>query len=224
MGKPRIFFDLDGTLIDSAPSILRSLEAVFAAANLTPSCPFSVDLIGPPLGETIRGLLPPHEKHREDDLIEAFKEQYDNADHRLTRVYDGIPALLQELTEAGVTLAIATNKRIKPTVRILESLGWSQYFDGVFSLDYFTPPLRSKSELLLRLMLELKGDACLYVGDRDEDGQAATAANLPFLQANWGYGTACNSAWKRVQHPEQLRPGSIADLLLQPVTPSQNQS
>jgi len=216
MDKPRILFDLDGTLIDSAPSILRSLEVVFAAAHQTPSRPFSVDLIGPPLGETVRGLLTPQDERRADALIEAFKQEYDKTGYRLTRVYDGVPAMLQSLTEAGFTLAIATNKRIVPTRRILADLGWSGYFDGVFSLDYFTPPLRCKSEMLRRLVQESNGGARLYVGDRDEDGHAAEAASLPFILAGWGYGDTSDSAWQKIQHPDQLRPGSIANLLVWP--------
>jgi phosphoglycolate phosphatase len=214
LDERRILFDLDGTLIDSAPSILRSLEAVFADSHLTPCRPFSADLIGPPLGETMRGLLTPQDEYRADALVEAFKQHYDNADHRLTCVYDGVPAMLRALSEAGITLTIATNKRIAPTIRILADVGWSDYFDGVFSLDYFIPPLRSKSEMLQRLVRDLEGGVCLYVGDRDEDGQAAAAAGLPFLLVRWGYGGSGNSEGRHILHPDQLRPSLIESLLV----------
>ena len=220
MVKPQILFDLDGTLIDSAPAILHSLEAVFAAAQRKPSRPLTVDLIGPPIEKIVQGLLSPQDAYRADAFIEAFKQRYDNLDLHLTCVYEGVPTMLQSLTEAGYAMAIATNKRIAPTRRILANLGWSDYFDGVFSLDSFTPTLRSKSEMLRRLAIELKGGAGLYVGDRHEDGQAAEAANLPFLLAGWGYGGSSNHSWKEIQHPDQLRPESIAHFLTQPLRSS----
>jgi len=209
MVKSHILFDLDGTWIDSAPAILHSLEAVFAAAQRKPSRPLTVDLIGPPIEKIVQGLLTPQDAYRADTFIEEFKQQYDNLNLHLTYAYEGVPTMLQSLTEAGYAMAIATNKRIAPTRRILEKLGWSDYFDGVFSLDSFTPTLRSKSEMLRRLAFELKGGACLYVGDRHEDGHAAEAANLPFLLAGWGYGNSSNHAWKEIHHPDQLRPESI---------------
>lgn len=213
MNKICIIFDLDGTLVDSAPSILSSLKNVFANANLTACRPLSPDLIGPPLEDIVQTLLLPKDKYYKEALVSAFKKEYDNAGYKLTRIYQGVPAMLKSLTEDGIPLVLATNKRIIPTSQILAQFGWMVYFKGVFALDSFTPPLLQKADMLIKLSETLNGQSCIYVGDRVEDAQAAQAAKLPFVMASWGYGDSMNANCQYLKHPNQLRASTIAKLL-----------
>lgn len=98
--------------------------------------------------------------------------------------------MLHALGRMPVRLHIATNKRILPTRRIVEHLGWGTHFAGVHALDGYAPALAHKAAMLQRLHAALAGPgpAPLYVGDRAEDAEAAQASGMPFLWAAWGYG------------------------------------
>jgi len=98
--------------------------------------------------------------------------------------------MLQRLHQQNLHLYVATNKRILPTRRIVQHLGWESLFQGLYALDYYTPPLPAKSVMLQRLRDELELDAgdLVYVGDRAEDAEAARISGIRFLWAAWGYG------------------------------------
>jgi phosphoglycolate phosphatase len=186
-----ILFDLDGTLVDSAPSILASLGSAFADCGLQPKAPLTSTLIGPPLRETLARLCGEADDSATlDRLTAAFKHHYDTAGYRETQPFAGIEAMLRTLAKAGVAQHIATNKRALPTGLILEHLGWSGLFDRVYALDTFDPPAPHKTALLARLLADagLSAEECAYVGDRAEDAQAAQANGLRFFWAAWGFG------------------------------------
>lgn len=186
-----IIFDLDGTLIDSAPSILASFRLVLEEAGISPRAPLTPSLIGPPLRQTLTTISGIDPGPRLEELAAAFARIYDSTGYRATAVYPGIPELLQELAGAGVPLAIATNKRRVPTLKILEHFRWVDYFRRVGTLDTPTPPHADKGALITTLLadLDLEPRRTLYVGDKREDGEAADANGLPFLAVAWGYGT-----------------------------------
>jgi phosphoglycolate phosphatase len=187
-----LVFDLDGTLIDSAPSILAGFRAAFASTGLTPALAFAEDLIGPPLRDTLRLLLGRDDPAQLDALVDAFKTGYDADGYRASRPYPGIGDWLADLAGQGVAMYLATNKRWVPTALILDHLGWRQHFEAVHALDGPAAAQPSKGELL-RWMLghyQLDASAALYVGDRDEDAGAARHAGMPFERVPWGYGGA----------------------------------
>lgn len=203
-------FDLDGTLIDSSTSILEAMRGAFAACRLKASRPFAAGLIGPPLRETLALLAGTRDEAVLHSLVEAFKAQYDGEGYRLTQVYPGVADMLRRLATDAYPMFIATNKRLRPTQLILQHLGWSELFCGVYALDAFDPPLADKTAMLGRLLERhgLEPQACLYIGDRDEDGAAAAANAMPFAWASWGYGagtTLTQPVWRRLNRPEDLR-------------------
>ena len=186
-----IVFDLDGTLVDSAASILWSLGQAFADCGLSPNLPLNATLIGPPLREILRRLCGDGcDQVVLDQLVAAFTRHYDGLGYRKTRPFDGVEPMLTALANAGVALHIATNKRAMPTRLILDHLGWGTLFERVYALDIFEPALPDKATLLARLLTDagLGAGDCAYVGDRAEDGQAARANRLRFFWAAWGFG------------------------------------
>lgn len=195
-----VIFDLDGTLIDSAPSILASFERALERAGMIPSIPLDESLIGPPLHQTLINLTGCSDEAVLDTLVSYFKESYDTEGYKATRVYDGIPELLSTLVSKGIALAIATNKRRIPTLRILEHLGWERYFKLVGTLDTPSPPHAGKGVMLGSLLRELSVSAAdsIYLGDKQEDGKAADANQMPFIAAGWGYGV-----WDALNLPEK---------------------
>ena len=188
-----IIFDLDGTLVDSAPSILASLAQAFADCGLQPRVPLTANLIGPPLRDTLANLYAGAPDNAAlDRLTAAFKRHYDSQGYRQTQAFDGVEPMLRSLAAAGLDMHIATNKRALPTRLILDHLGWSELFGQVYALDSFSPAMPHKAALLARLLADtgLSAGNCAYVGDRAEDGQAARANHLPFFWAAWGFGSA----------------------------------
>ncbi len=191
-----IIFDLDGTLVDSAPGILASLGQAFAACGLEPRAPLTPALIGPPLRETLAKLCGTESNEALLDQVAAtFKRHYDSQGYRKTQAFAGVELMLQTLAAAGLALHIATNKRMLPTRLILDHLGWTKLFDHVYALDSFAPPMPHKAALLARLLTDagLAAGQCAYVGDRAEDNHAARANQLRFFWAAWGFGAEIDS-------------------------------
>ncbi|GHU06241.1 phosphatase [Betaproteobacteria bacterium] len=204
-----VLFDLDGTLIDSAPAILASYRAAFADCGIEPACAIDQRLIGPPLNETLRLLMGRDDEALFERLAQAFKQRYDTTGYRQTVAYAGVDALLAQLRADGRKLHIATNKRLHPTRLILEQFGWDDHFASVYALDMVTPRLADKATMLGRQLVEqgVARGAAIYIGDRAEDGVAATANGLAFIAATWGYDSGAvtlNPAWIAADTPSTL--------------------
>lgn len=184
-----VIFDLDGTLIDSAPSILACFAETLAAQGIAPALPLTETLIGPPLRETLRKLSGIEDESRLGSMIEDFKQHYDVAGYKETRVFPGVDEMLRKLRDAGLRLHIATNKRLRPTRLILSYLGWTDLFAAVYASDLRTPSFRSKSEMLSELVQveSIARSQAVYVGDRSDDMLAAANNALGFIAAAWGY-------------------------------------
>ncbi len=192
MSPAAILFDFDGTLIDSAPSILASFAAALQHTGLKAAVPLTPSLIGPPLLTTVGTLLGTNDESTRERFAAAFREQYDLAGYRHTVAYDGVPALLKGLHEAGIHLYIVTNKRIAPTRRILAHLRWEHWFRGVYALDALEPPALNKKSLVREVLQResLRPADTWMVGDSAEDQSSAEGNALRFFAACWGYGQA----------------------------------
>jgi phosphoglycolate phosphatase len=205
--KPALIFDLDGTLIDSAPSILSSLAMVLDEAGVAARVPFSSSLIGPPLQETLSTLTGVEDPQVIRTYVESFKRHYDGGGYKQTQVYNGIAELLTALHSGGFELHLATNKRNAPTRLILDHFGWSSLFQSVYALDMYDSRLSDKGALLKHLLEEraLRPADALYIGDKTEDGLAAEQNGLEFVGVRWGYGdfdAACK--WAVLDAPASL--------------------
>ena len=182
-------FDLDGTLVDSSIGILNSLAASFKMTGCKSIKPFSSELIGPPLRETLLLLSGNADAPILDQLSDNFKGYYDTAGFKQTFPFPGVEQMLLSLADAEISMHIATNNRQRPTSQIIEVLGWSALFDLVLSPDSFSPALPSKAVILTKLLVEANLDAkdCLYIGDRLDDYNAALETGIPFALAEWGF-------------------------------------
>jgi phosphoglycolate phosphatase len=186
-----LILDFDGTLIDSGPAVLEAFAASLRAHGIAPVRPLTRDLIGPPLHTTLQTLTGISDKNRLEVLAAEFRMRYDTEGLYATVFYAGIPEALQAQLDAGRQLHLATNKREKPTLLLLEHFGWKPWFTSVYCVDSRSPPFPSKGEML-RVQLQeqhLNATDCLYVGDTHHDEVAAADAGIPFVAAGWGYGT-----------------------------------
>lgn len=205
-----LVFDLDGTLIDSAPAILQAFADTLHESGITPRVSLDSGLIGPPLKETLIRLSGSDDTKLTETMTGRFKHHYDSAGVAATEAYPGIDEMLNEFAKAGAAMHICTNKRISVTHAILARLGWRDRFISVYALDMVEPRLPGKTQLLSKQMVEQQLDpaATIYVGDKLEDGQAAQANGLEFHYASWGYGELLRAQlendWNWLDHPADL--------------------
>lgn len=191
MSLKNVIFDLDGTLIDSAPHILSSYSAALNSCGIDPIIQLESSIIGPPLRETLIKLTGVTDSDVLNALIAEFKSDYDNVSCLETRLFQGVDDMLEQLKSLGLRLFVATNKRKEPCFKIINQLGKSGCFDAIYTLDFFEPPKSNKTELIRQLMadLGLKSAESIYIGDREEDGLAADKNMISFFYAAWGYGS-----------------------------------
>ena len=206
-----IIVDLDGTLIDSSASILTSFASAFRELSIEPKRELIPEVIGPPLMQTLAILAGTQDEEVLLALAQHFKSHYDSEGYKATSVFPGVDEMLRALAEAGANAFIATNKRLGPTLKILEYLNWRPYFRNVYTLDYATPPWANK-KLMLEGILQrenLAAQDTLYIGDRLEDGEAAETNSLEFAMVTWGYNDNTNGAlpahWALYATPELLK-------------------
>lgn len=186
-----VIFDMDGTLIDSANSILLGLEMVVQSAGYPFLKKIDKSLIGPPLGETLKSLTGIKTQSQVENLIDAFKKYYDEVGYKNTLVYAGVNELLHHLRGRNFQVILATNKRLFPTKKIVNHLKWTSFFDVVYAIDlHADKPFPNKKSMLADLIKENKIDSknTIYIGDRLEDQDAAMHNNLRSATVSWGYG------------------------------------
>jgi phosphoglycolate phosphatase len=193
MIAPTVVFDLDGTLVDSAPDLVATLNVIFSRIGLAP-VPYDAarNMVGGGARAMItRGLaaegqtLGPAEVDR---LVRDFIDYYAAhiADH--SRPFPGLDAALDELAARGCRFAVCTNKLEWLAVRLLDAFALSKRFVAVCGADTFG--LRKPDPELLRRTLARFGgspDGAVMVGDSLNDIATARAAAIPVVAVDYGY-------------------------------------
>lgn len=185
-----LVFDLDGTLIDSAPDIHAAANKVFGAKGLAP---FPHDVVRGFIGNGVgvlvsrllasRGLEDSGSLHREmvADFINIYEEAFD-----LTSLYPGATEALTDLHAKGHPLAICTNKPEGPARAALRHFGLAPLFPVVIGGDSL--PDRKPHPAPLRVAIAATGATrALFVGDSEVDAETARAAGVPFALYTGGY-------------------------------------
>lgn len=187
-----IFFDLDGTLLDSKESVFSSLTYALNLgyeSGYLDSVPNLDDLlIGPPLRTILKECLKTSDKILIANIERAYIDHYDSISFLRAKPFEGIECLLRSLKLADIPLFIVTNKRESVTLKIIKNLGWGGYFQGVACLDSY-PECANKTEVLCGLKTYYQdAHRCIYVGDTQEDFEAAIFSKMQFIGVGWGYG------------------------------------
>lgn len=220
--KPEaVFFDLDGTLADTAPDLGGALNRVRQEEGL-PALPLA-DL-RPFVSQGVRGLvragfgLQP-EDAAYSDLHQRVLAHYAAAVCVESRLFDGMDALLCTLEQAGIPWGIITNKHARFTLPVVAGLGLSQRACCVVSGDTTAAPKPAPDSLLHACALTgVSATQCWYVGDDLRDIQAAQAAGMRSIAAAYGYlGTGePPAAWQAnalVDSPSAILPIVFAALV-----------
>lgn len=182
-----ILFDLEGTLVDSEPGIRASAQAALAALGHG-DVEVSLDgLIGPPLDEVMAQVLGRFGDDRVAEAILAYRAHYGAEGYLASEFYPGVAEVLEQL--AGTPLYVATSKRTVFARRILEHLGKSGAFVGIYGSEP-DGALDAKADLIADILRrhDLAAHRCLMIGDRRHDVVGAQANGVGSVGVLWGYG------------------------------------
>jgi 2-phosphoglycolate phosphatase len=185
-----VLFDLDGTLIDSAPDLAGTANDMRAARGL-PALPF--EQFRPMVGSGARGMIGVALgiSPAESSFIALRDEFFDRYEVRMTqhtRPFDAVPAMLDAIETRGLRWGIVTNKAKRFTNPLVRALGLDVRAGAVVSGDT-TPHSKPHPAPLLEAARQMgvAAQECVYVGDDLRDVQAGQAAGMATVAVGWGY-------------------------------------
>jgi phosphoglycolate phosphatase len=188
-----VVFDLDGTLVDSAPDLHAAASAMLAGLGRREvTRAEATSFVGNGIERFVARCLEATGRTPDAETgaaaLARFRAQYEAAPAALTRPYPGVPELLAALRASGRPLGVCTNKPEAPARAILGDLGLATHFDAVVGGDTL-PVLKPHPAPLLHCLAALGADPAeaLYVGDSETDAETARAAGVPFALFSGGY-------------------------------------
>lgn len=183
---PVHLFDIDGTLLDSAPDICAAAHAVLSKTSSNGVPELSLRrYIGRHLIDMFQDLLPAYTAEQIDELIGEYRAAYMARDHGSTSLYPGVSEALAAL---GGRKATATTKSTRAAVAVLERFSLIRFFDHVQGTDGF--PSKPAPDVILKSLRELgaQPEDCLLVGDSAADIEAGRRAGVKTCAVRYGYG------------------------------------
>ena len=187
---PLVLFDLDGTLVDSAPDLCASLNRIRRSENLAP---LPNNVLREYAGSGARGLLKigfdiTDQDPRFPELKERFLSDYQNHCAEKVCCFDGIEQTLEEIEQAGWQWGVVTNKFSNFTVPIMKKLGLYDRACVIISGDE-TGKLKPHPDNMLVALNKMRAlpQETPYVGDDIRDSKVAQTLGMPFAAATWGY-------------------------------------
>jgi phosphoglycolate phosphatase len=206
-----LIFDLDGTLIDSKRDLIHSVNAMLGEMGRARLDEETISgyighgaplLVSRALGSTAK----------EDELrraLQFFLAYYEEHKMDSTCAYSGIPDALAALSRKKVPMAVLTNKPVKISVRILESLGLASYFRVIYGGNSFEtkkPDPFGANKILTEFGAQPR--ETMIVGDSEVDVQTARNAGTIAAAVNYGFGVH-----DRTQHPADIYLDKLSDLV-----------
>jgi len=188
-----IVFDLDGTLVDTAPDLISTLNLVFADEGLPPVAHDDARrMIGGGARHMIERALiaigrnvPSAELDR---MFRIFIDHYSAHIADRSRPFPHLESVLQQLAGEGCRLAVCTNKLEWLSRRLLDALNLSRYFAAIGGRDTFG--MQKPDPQILRLTIRRAGgevQRAIMIGDSMTDVRTARAANVPVVAVDFGY-------------------------------------
>jgi phosphoglycolate phosphatase len=190
--KPLVLlFDLDGTLTDPKPGIVRCMK--HALDTLGAPCPSDDTLasfIGPSLRETFATLLDTSDQGVVERALALYREEYGDTGLFENQVYAGIPQMLDAARGIASASFVATLKPKLYADRIVSRLGLEPYFAGVYGPE-LAERSADKVDLLADLLAteSISPECAVMIGDRAVDIVSARAHRIPSIGVLWGYGS-----------------------------------
>lgn len=221
MSRPIVVFDLDGTLVDTAPDLVDTLNVILAREGIAPVVYEEARLL---IGGGVRPMLEralAQQGHAPaaseiDALFASFLDHYAAHIADRSRPFAGVEDALDRLAQGGHRLAVCTNKLEWLSLRLLDRLGLTQRFAAICGQDTFGVK-KPDPETLRRTVAAAGGDIAraVMVGDSATDIRLAQAARVPVVAVDFGYTDAPVTTFnpdRVIGHFDEL-PAAIGDLL-----------
>lgn len=212
-GCRAVLFDLDGTVLDTAPDLLRALNVLRARRGLPalPEAGFRLEIsrgARAMLGHGLPGFAEAGQDARMA-LVEEFLALYQDEVYRDTALFPGMAEVMDALDQAGIAMAIVTNKPERMALALLEAMALSPRFPVILGGDSLAE--RKPHPLPALTACERLGidpRATLFVGDDPRDIDCGRAAGCRTVAVRWGYtdtaDIACWGADATIAHPREL--------------------
>ena len=188
-----IVFDLDGTLVDTAPDLHAALSYAFELDGLKA---VSLDTIRHAIGHGARAMIKRSAELSEIELDEAsvtrlhesFLEYYVAHIADLSRPFDDIETCLKLCKSRNAKLSVCTNKTQALAEEVLQALNLTQYFDSIVGADRASQKKPAAAHIKEAVDLaDGSLENAIMIGDSSTDGKAAQAAGIPFIFMTYGY-------------------------------------
>jgi phosphoglycolate phosphatase len=209
-GYSAILFDLDGTIMDSAPGITSTLSYTFERLGIPPQ-PQSELLryVGPPIMDSFRDYAG-MDLEMAQRALEIYREKYLNDGAYDSTVYPGLPQLLKRIGASPLPMSLATSKPETPATLMLEHFSLASCFDIITGAS--DDEVRSsKQDVVAEALVRLEALGAdmsnpVLIGDRVHDMEGAALNGIPAIFVTWGYGTVAEQAGAVavVDTPEEL--------------------
>ena len=186
-----VFFDMDGTIVDSMPDIAHAANRVLIDhGRPVHDLEEYRSRVGWGLRKTLELTMPGLESEAMDAAMESLIAYYNEEPGVRTMIYPGIPELLEKLNDAGVALFVYTNKNQEIAEKVVKHLFPSALFKAVFGAREGIG-LKPEKDAALHVIAEsgYAASEILYIGDSEVDMQTAAAGGMDALAVLWGYRT-----------------------------------
>ena len=200
MSRPftSILFDLDGTIVDSAPGITATLTYTFETMGLrVPSPAELLAYVGPPILDSFRDRAGMSLGEAAEALA-IYRPRYLDSGALNSTVFPGVPDVLRAVHAARIPLSLATSKPETPATFMLSHFGLLDEFDIITGAS--DDEVRSsKQDVVAEALVRLTAFGAdlsrpVLVGDREHDIEGAAANGVPTIFVDWGYGSAAEQA------------------------------
>ena len=201
-----VIFDLDGTLLNTLDDLAEAVNHAMSDKGFPEHTSLDyMTMVGNGVRKLVQRAMPSGAKEDEalvDNCLADFKQYYSSHIDVLTKPYEGIPEVLRDLQDKGISIAVASNKFQAGTEKLLGKMFPDIRFAAILG-DREGKPLKPDPKIEYEAMEAAKADEAVYVGDSVTDMQTAFNAGLPAIAVSWGY--------RRREELEACHPAAIVD-------------
>lgn len=185
-----LLFDLDGTLTDSAPGIVRCIDHALAALQRPPLGDRLRPMIGTPLTAIFRAVLASDDPVLIDAAVDRYRQRFDAVGIFENALFPGVAAALEAFGAAGHVLQVVTAKPAPAARRVLDQCAIAGCFTAVHG-PALADRTCDKADLVARALelVRARPDEAVMIGDRVDDVRAARRHRVRAVAAGWGYGS-----------------------------------